>query len=120
MLTDKQKLGELGEKIIENFLKQKKFIILGKNSRIGRSEFDLIAIRSGNQKKLYVFEVKTRTAVSYGFPEESVTQKKIDNLERCYYDLLKTYKAEIITYVIASVLIDKNSWTAKVSFVKVC
>jgi putative endonuclease len=65
--------GKLGEKLAVGFLTNKGYTILETNWRSGKAEVDIIA----KTKEILVFvEVKTRSSVQYGFPEEFVTDKK--------------------------------------------
>lgn len=66
-------LGKSGEQQAVNFLLEKGFFILERNYRYKRGEIDIIA-RKGN---LIVFaEVKLRSSVAFGNPEEAVNRKK--------------------------------------------
>lgn len=67
--------GQLGEELATKFLVEKGFTILANNYRYQRAEIDIIAQKS----TLLIFvEVKTRTTNQHGFPEEAITQKKVD------------------------------------------
>ncbi len=75
-MNNTKELGNLGEKAVSSFLKNKKFKIIGKNYKSKLGEIDIIA----QKKELVVFvEVKTRKDVY--FPISSVItitkQKKI-------------------------------------------
>lgn len=73
-----QVTGSTGERLAEEFLAAKGYIILERNYRFKRSEIDLIAKDSG----LLVFiEVKTRKSDRFGFPEEAVSSKKLDKIK---------------------------------------
>ncbi|RAW03027.1 YraN family protein [Pseudochryseolinea flava] len=74
-MSDKIKTGAKGEALAAEFLKKKGFHVVARNFRYGRAEIDLIVTR---QDWLIFVEVKTRTSVSYGQPEEfvSLTQAK--------------------------------------------
>jgi len=65
--------GARGEQLAADFLKTKGFEIVARNYRHRRAEIDLIAKR-GNW--LIFVEVKTRTSISYGYPEEFVDDQK--------------------------------------------
>ena len=66
-------LGKEGELIAQQFLQKKGFKILECNWQQIRYEVDIIAY----DKKFLVFiEVKTRSSMRYGFPDESVNFKK--------------------------------------------
>ena len=72
-MTDKIKKGKEGEDLAVDFLKKKGFTILERNYRHKRSEIDLI-IRQDNW--LVFVEVKARTSVAFGYPEEFVDYQK--------------------------------------------
>lgn len=69
--------GIIGEKLAEEYLVKKAFNILHKNWRHSHWEVDIIASQND---VLHFIEVKTRRTKTFGFPEESVTRKKIENL----------------------------------------
>lgn len=65
--------GKLGEDKATAFLENKGFEILTRNFRFRHSEIDIIA----KKNKILIFaEVKTRTNVSFGMPEEFVDATK--------------------------------------------
>ena len=78
MLSKKQ-LGYLGEDISEIFLVKKGYSILKRNYRCKLGEIDLIA---KNKNKIIFFEVKTRTNLNFGYPEESVNNLKVLKLKK--------------------------------------
>lgn len=59
------------------YLTKQNFTILHRNWRYSRYEIDVIATRD---KVLHFIEVKTRTSLTFGFPEESVSKKKIRHI----------------------------------------
>lgn len=69
--------GQLGEKMAEEYLLKKGFIILQKNWRHSHWEVDVIASLGDT---LHFIEVKTRRTGKFGFPEDDVTKKKMENL----------------------------------------
>lgn len=78
-MADHNALGILGEDLAEAFLRKKKYVILHKNWRKGKSEVDLIC----SKDELLIFvEVKTRTHTAYGAPHEAVTPKKQEELRK--------------------------------------
>lgn len=65
--------GKEGEEIAALFMEQKGFEVVQKNYRSGRAEIDLIL----KKDSLLVFaEVKLRTKIKFGLPEEAVNNKK--------------------------------------------
>jgi putative endonuclease len=75
--TNRQKLGKKGEEIAANFLESKGYSILHKNFRTQYGEIDLIAQLG---KELVFIEVKTRTSKNYGYPEDSINQRKQEHI----------------------------------------
>ncbi len=71
-------LGKRGEDIAKDFLENKGYHILRMNWKHARAEIDLIAICQG---VLIFVEVKTRSSVDYGAPEDFVDWKKEKQLE---------------------------------------
>jgi putative endonuclease len=68
-----QKLGRWGEMVASHYLELKGYQIRAHNYRTTFGEIDLIAHIDG----VTVFvEVKTRSGLGYGFPEEAVTATK--------------------------------------------
>lgn len=74
----RQSTGLLGEKIARDFLKKKGYIILETNYRCREGEIDIIA----RKKDCLVFvEVRTRSNLEFGSPEESITPQKTQHLK---------------------------------------
>ena len=73
MKNYRQKLGISGEKMAAEYLKKKGYQIIERNFRVREGEIDIISRR---KNELIFIEVKTRTSLTYGFPEEAVGEKK--------------------------------------------
>ncbi len=69
--------GKLGEAIAESYFIENGFEILFKNWRHKHLEVDIIAYKNGI---LHFMEVKCRSSKKFGFPEQTVSKKKIQNL----------------------------------------
>ena len=94
--------GKEGEALALTYLVRNRFVILHTNWRHAHYEIDIIA-HAGNV--LHFIEVKTRRSLRFGYPEESVTKKKMENLlngaeaflfrypqwKRIQYDILSIY-----------------------------
>jgi putative endonuclease len=73
----RQELGAAGEKLAKEFLKKKGYKICEANYRCREGEIDIIA----REKDCLVFvEVRTKTGLGFGSPEESVTSAKKEKL----------------------------------------
>lgn len=73
----KKELGNKGEQIASYYLERIGYKILDKNFRKRTGEIDLIA--EDNEEIVFI-EVKTRTNKNFGYPEESVDNKKLKKL----------------------------------------
>ena len=69
--------GVLGEQMAAKYLLEKGFSILHQNWRHSHWEVDVIASLNNT---LHFIEVKTRRTKKFGYPEEDVTKKKMENL----------------------------------------
>ncbi|MFI5155208.1 MAG: YraN family protein [Chitinophagales bacterium] len=78
-------LGKKGEDLASEWLQEKKYNILHRNWRYSHVEVDIIAEKEG---VLHFIEVKTRRTTKFGMPEESVDEKKLENLMRAAEEYL--------------------------------
>lgn len=76
-MTSHIDFGKLGEQLAEDFLITKGYAILYRNWRHSRYEIDIVALKDSIP---HFVEVKTRSSIHYGQPEESVNKKKIRSL----------------------------------------
>jgi putative endonuclease len=80
-MNDKQTLGAFGEEAVKNLYAKHGFKILIRNyyNHRGkrRGEIDFVAVKN---KHLHFVEVKTRTSIRFGTPEEAVTFAKRQRL----------------------------------------
>lgn len=99
----KQEIGQNGENIAEDYLKNEGYSIITRNFRSNQGEIDIIAI---DKQEIVFIEVKTRTTLKYGNPSEAVNQNKqkhiknaakyyihIHHLDNCYmrFDVIEVY-----------------------------
>ena len=73
MTNQKQALGRWGEDTAIRFLQQNDYTILERNVRSLRGEIDIVAFKDG---AVIFVEVKTRSSIAFGFPEDAVTHRK--------------------------------------------
>jgi putative endonuclease len=106
-MTNYIETGKRGEALAATYLSDLGFEILERNWRYRRSEIDLIGSKDGI---LHCIEVKTRTSTTFGFPEESVTNKKIKSLLRAGTAyMFKNPGWKIIQYDVLSIMIYENA-----------
>lgn len=76
---DPKTLGKEGEKKAIEFLTRQGYQIIEKNYRKRTGEIDIIAF-DPSQSEIVFIEVKTRRSLNFGYPEESVNNKKIKKI----------------------------------------
>lgn len=72
-MSDKQKIGAMGEQMAADYLVKKGFEVVRRNFRYKHAEIDLIVKRDN---WIVFIEVKTRSWNGFGEPEEFVDQRK--------------------------------------------
>ena len=98
--------GFIGEKMAAGYLSEKGFIILHQNWRHSHWEVDFIASLNDT---LHFIEVKTRRTRKFGYPEEDVTKKKMENLINASEEYLCLYPEwKIIQFDILSISLPAN------------
>ncbi|MGB1307911.1 MAG: YraN family protein [Oceanihabitans sp.] len=76
-MAQHNELGKKGEELAVNFLLQNGYEILERNYRFQKAEVDIIAKQKNT---LAIVEVKTRSTVDFGNPQEFVKPKQIQRL----------------------------------------
>jgi len=77
MKMSRQEVGKLGEKLARKFLQKRGYHIQETNFHCREGEIDIIA----QQKDYLVFiEVRTKSSLDFGSPEESITSAKKEKL----------------------------------------
>ncbi|MDD3283990.1 MAG: YraN family protein [Patescibacteria group bacterium] len=75
----KNKIGKFGQKIAIYYLKNKAHKIIAENIYFRGGEIDILTEKDGI---LRFVEVKTRTNLEFGYPEESISKRKLEHLKR--------------------------------------
>jgi putative endonuclease len=76
-MAEHNELGKKGEELAVEFLEQEGYEILERNWTYQKAEIDIIAQK---ESILAVIEVKTRSSLDFGSPQDFVKQKKIQLL----------------------------------------
>ena len=77
-MASHNELGKRGEEIAADYLTSKGHTILARNYRYEKSEVDIISSLGGT---IIFTEVKTRSSDAFGYPEESVSERKQEKLK---------------------------------------
>jgi putative endonuclease len=76
-MADHNDLGKLGEELAVDFLQKNGYEILETNWVFQKAEIDIIAQK---ENVLAIVEVKTRSTIDFGLPQDFVKPKKIQLL----------------------------------------
>ena len=76
-MAEHNDLGKFGEELAVDFLEKNGYEILETNWVFDKAEIDIIAQKNGI---LAVVEVKTRSSIDFGLPQDFVKPKKIQLL----------------------------------------
>ena len=100
-------LGKKGEQLAIDYLVKKGYTILDKNWRFQKAEVDIIAQK---EETLAVVEVKTRSSIDFGSPQDFVNPKKIKLLVLAIdeYVVSKNLDVDVRFDIIAIVHENKN------------
>ena len=99
-------IGLMGEDLAANYLIEQGYRILERNWRCKHFEIDIIA----SYEDILVFiEVKTRSSLAFGFPEESISKTKMKRLKiaACLYHFHHAQYKRVQFNVIA-ILLETN------------
>jgi putative endonuclease len=100
-------LGKLGEQLAARYLVDKGYEILDENWCHGKAEIDLIAYIN---KQIIFVEVKTRSSVAFGYPEEFVgdTKQRLMQFAAEEYIELMNHQGEVRFDIISIVFLNEN------------
>ena len=97
--------GNSAEKKAEQFLKQRGYAILARQFSTRYGEIDLVA-QDGDE--IVFIEVKARRSNTFGHPEESVTQQKLQKIAMAGEIFLQKKQLVHYTYRIEVIAIDPD------------
>lgn len=106
-MAEHNELGKLGEELAVEFLQKNGYEILETNWVFQKAEIDIIAQK---ENTLAIIEVKTRSSVDFGSPQDFVKSKKIQLLVKAVneYVISNDLDCEIRFDIIAISKEDKN------------
>jgi putative endonuclease len=76
-MAQHNELGKKGEQLAVNFLVKNGYKIIERNYRFDKAEVDIIARK---EETLAIIEVKTRSSIDFGNPQDFVKPKQIQRL----------------------------------------
>lgn len=104
--------GKHGEQLAAMYLRQKGYEIIDENWVHGKAEVDLIALYND---QLVFIEVKTRSSVAFGMPEDFVTpakQRLMETAANAYIEIMD-FDGELRFDIIAITMQAEGTYTIK-------
>ena len=105
MKMSRTELARWGEEIARKFLVNKNVQIVETNYRTSSGEVDIIGFEN---LELVFFEVKTRSSIRFGFPEDAVDGRKIEKIENVANDFLDERQYDDVNWRIDTIAIIRN------------
>jgi putative endonuclease len=91
-MAEHNDLGKLGEELAVDFLEKNGYEILETNWTFQKAEVDIIALKA---EVLAVVEVKTRSSLDFGLPQEFVKPKKIQLLVKAINEYITQNEIDV-------------------------
>jgi len=85
-------LGKKGEELASDFLINEGYRILERNYRFNKAEVDIIARK---ENILSIVEVKTRSTIDFGLPQDFVKPKQIKNLVKAVDEYVNSNELDV-------------------------
>ena len=91
MADIRQQIGQWGENQAARYLEAQGYMVLKRNHYTPYGELDIICRIPEKGDQLVFVEVKTRTNRRFGYPEESITSRKRENILHSIADYLQKH-----------------------------
>lgn len=107
-MAQHNELGKQGEAKAVNYLQKNGYQILETNYTFQKAEIDIIALKNNI---LAVVEVKTRSSIDFGLPQDFVKQKKIQLLVKAINQYIIDNELDVqVRFDIIAILHNNNSF----------
>ena len=107
-MAQHNELGKKGEQLAVDFLLKNGYDIIERNYRFDKAEVDIIA-----QKKeiLAIVEVKTRSTIDFGNPQDFVKPKQIQRLVKAVDEYITVNDLDVeVRFDIIAIVKEKNNF----------
>ena len=107
-MAQHNELGKKGEELAVNFLLENGYTIIERNYRFDKAEVDIIAQKDNI---LAIIEVKTRSTVDFGNPQDFVKPKQIQNLVKAVDEYVTVNALDVeVRFDIIGIVKEKNKF----------
>ena len=107
-MAEHNELGKFGEELAVDFLQQNGYTILETNWTFQKAEIDIIAQK---ENTLAIVEVKTRSSIEFGLPQDFVKPKKIQLLVKAVNEYVTSNDLETdVRFDIVAIFKENNEY----------
>lgn len=107
-MAEHNELGKLGEEMAVAFLQKNGYTILESNWTFQKAEIDIIAKK---ENILAIVEVKTRSSIDFGLPQDFVKPKKIQLLVKAVNEYVVRNDLDLnVRFDIIAIHKEKNAY----------
>ena len=107
-MAEHNELGKFGEELAVEFLQQNGYDILETNWTFQKAEIDIIAQKDST---LAVIEVKTRSSIGFGLPQDFVKPKKIQLLVKAVNEYIVSNDLDVdVRFDIIAIYKEDNTY----------
>lgn len=107
-MAQHNELGKKGEQLAVNFLIENNYNIVERNYRFEKAEVDIIAQK---ENILAIVEVKTRSSIDFGNPQDFVKPKQIKNLVKAVDEYVTTNDLDVeVRFDIIAIVKEKGTF----------
>ena len=105
-MAEHNQFGKEAEDVAEKYFIEHGYAILFRNWRHPPYELDIIATKN---EMLHIIEVKARKTSAFGYPEESVSKKKIRDIMKAADEFLfQNQQYQHVQFDILSIILPEN------------
>jgi len=110
-MAQHNELGKKGEQLAVDFLLKNKYEIIERNYRFDKAEVDVLALKDNI---LAVIEVKTRSTIDFGNPQDFVKPKQIKNLVKAVDEYVNENDLELeVRFDIIAIVKEKKGFSVE-------
>lgn len=107
-MAQHNELGKKGEELAVDFLLKNDYDIIERNYRFEKAEVDIIAQK---ENILAIVEVKTRSSIDFGNPQDFVKPKQIKNLVKAVDEYVTANDLDVeVRFDIIAILKEKGTF----------
>lgn len=114
-MNSSNRLGQMGEKLVQDYLVRRGYEIVQTNYHTRGGEIDII-VRNGKELRFVEVKTRKRRLSKVGEAGESLHLLKRSRLEIAMYAFLETYTEPLEQYSLDVAIVTLNTTTARITY----